>query len=92
MDTTAVRCHPRRVTDPTPAALVWSRGRRALTAGLLVTASSGAFEALAVATVLPATVGEIGGLELYGWAFSGFMLANLIGIRFASMKPLKAQP
>jgi MFS family permease len=42
-----------------------------------------AFEALAVATILPETVREIGGLEFYGWAFTGFMLANLVGIPLA---------
>ena len=59
---------------------VWDRGRRSLTIGLVLTVSMGAFEALAVATILPAAVGEIGGLALYGWVFSGFMLANLVGI------------
>jgi MFS family permease len=42
-----------------------------------------AFEALAIATILPETVREIGGLEWYGWAFTGFMLANLVGIPLA---------
>jgi MFS family permease len=42
-----------------------------------------AFEALAVATILPEAVREIGGLEWYGWAFTGFMLANLVGIPLA---------
>ncbi len=42
-----------------------------------------AFEALAVATILPQAVREIGGLEWYGWAFTGFMLANLVGIPLA---------
>ena len=42
-----------------------------------------AFEALAVATILPETVREIGGLEWYGWAFTGFMLSNLVGIPLA---------
>jgi len=51
--------------------------------GLLLTVSGTAFEALAVATVLPATVREIGGLDLYGWAFSGFMLTNLFSIPLA---------
>ncbi len=55
----------------------------ALTIGLLLTVSMAAFEALAVATILPATVREIGGLEWYGWAFTGFMLANLVGIPLA---------
>lgn len=47
----------------------------------MVTAS--AFESLAVATTLPVIVRELGGLALYGWAFSAFMLANLLGIILA---------
>lgn len=39
-----------------------------------------AFEALAVATILPATSAELGGIAWYGWTFSAFMLANLVGI------------
>ncbi len=57
--------------------------RRALTAGLVLTVSVAAFEAMAVATILPQTVAEIGGLSWYGWAFTGFMLANLAGIPLA---------
>ena len=38
------------------------------------------FEGLAVPTVLPAALDELGGLALYGWAFAGFWLANLVGI------------
>jgi MFS family permease len=52
--------------------------RRALTVGLLLVVSLVAFEALAVATVTPAAVEEIGGLTLYGWTFSAFMLASLV--------------
>ena len=55
-------------------------GTRLLTIGLLGTVSAAAFESLAVATIMPAAVGEIGGLAYYGWAFSGFMLAQIIGI------------
>ena len=62
------------------AAGVWDRAHRALTIGLVLTVAFTAFEALAVATVLPATVADIGGLALYGWTFSAFMLANLVGI------------
>lgn len=46
---------------------------------MLVVAAT-AFEALAVATVLPATSAELGGIAWYGWTFSAFMLANLVGI------------
>lgn len=38
-----------------------------------------AFEAMSVATILPVAAREIGGLGGYGWAFSAFMLANLVG-------------
>jgi MFS family permease len=47
---------------------------------LLLTVAAGAFEALAVATIMPATVDDLGGLGYYGWAFSAFMLANLVGL------------
>ena len=55
---------------------VWDRAHRALTIGLVLTVAFTAFEALAVATVLPVTVADIGGLALYGWTFSAFMLAR----------------
>jgi len=65
-------------------AAVWDAGHRRLTIGLLLVISITAFEALAVATVLPATATDLGGgaesLGWYGWVFSGFMLANLVGI------------
>lgn len=61
---------------------VWDHGHRHLTIGLLLVVSLTAFEALAVATVLPATATDLAGGDLgwYGWVFSGFMLANLVGI------------
>ena len=54
--------------------------RRSLTVGLLAIVSITAFEALAAATVLPATVAELGGLGWYGGAFSGFMALNVVSI------------
>jgi MFS family permease len=54
--------------------------RIGLTIGLLLTVSFVAFETLAVATVLPAVVADLGGLALYGWAFSSFFLTQLVGI------------
>src|SRR5215211_3806849 len=61
----------------------WSRPYRRTTAGLLLTVAVGAFEALAIATILPETVDDLGGLGYYGWAFSAFMLANLVGLVIA---------
>jgi MFS family permease len=61
----------------------WSPASRRLTAGLLLAATATAFETLAVATVLPAVVNDLGALELYGWAFSAFLLTNLLTIAVA---------
>ena len=61
----------------------WSPAHRLLTIGLLLVMSASAFENLAVATTLPLTVRELGGVALYGWAFSAFTLANLLGITLA---------
>ena len=64
----------------TPPTGIWEPRHRRLSAGLTLVVAATAFEALAVATVLPATVADLGGIELYGWTFSAFMLANLVGI------------
>ena len=42
-----------------------------------------AFEALAIATVLPVVGRHLGDLRLYGWVFSAFLLSSLIGIVLA---------
>ena len=57
--------------------------RRLLTIGLLGLVTAAAFEGMAVPTVLPAMVTDLGGLDLYGWAFSAFWLTNIIGITLA---------
>ncbi|HEU4674102.1 MAG TPA: MFS transporter [Candidatus Limnocylindrales bacterium] len=59
---------------------LWSPERRQLTAGLVLTITLVAFEALAISTVMPIVVDEIGGIELYGWVFSAFFLGSLLGI------------
>jgi MFS family permease len=63
-----------------PGESLLAPGRRRLTAGLVLVVSFIAFEAIAVATVLPVVVRHLGGIRLYGWAFSAFMLAQLVGI------------
>ena len=73
--------------DPAPGGLhpvgVMSPGLRALTIGLVLTVTLVAFEALAVATALPAAEDDLGDVQLYGWVFSAFLLASLVGIAFA---------
>lgn len=59
---------------------LWSPGRRALTVGLVLTVTLVAFEALAISTVMPLVVRELGDIELYGWVFTAFFLGSLVGI------------
>lgn len=60
--------------------------RRALTVGLVLVVTLAAFEALAVATILPSARRDLGGVRLYGWAFSAFLLMSLVGIIWAGQQ------
>ena len=72
---------PDRTADDT----LWSPRRRALTLGLVLNVTIVASEALAVSTIMPIVARDLGGLDLYGWVFSGFFLGNLLGIVVAGM-------
>jgi MFS family permease len=69
-----------QVDIPAPRGSVWDAQHRSLTIGMIMIITGAAFEALAVATILPKIVGDLGGLELYGWAFSAFVLVRLVSI------------
>ena len=74
----------RAPTAPTsPAGGIWTPAYRQLTVGLVLAVTFVAFEALAVATILPVVGRHLGDLRLYGWVFSAFLLASLIGIVLA---------
>src|SRR5919201_4774410 len=61
-----------------PASL-WAPEHRGTTTGLVLAITFIAAEALAVLTIMPQVERDLGGLSLYGWVFSGFMLASLLG-------------
>ena len=69
--TASVAAAPSRLSDAR-----W----RGLTLALVLNVTFVAFEALAIATVMPLVAADLGGLELYGWVFSAFLLADLVGI------------
>lgn len=58
---------------------VWDRERRALTLGLLISVFAFAIEGMGVVPALPTAVRALGGLPLFGWVFSSFLLAQLVG-------------
>src|SRR3954452_10313280 len=51
--------------------------RRSLTIGLCTAVVAVAFEAISVATAMPAAARELDGLGLYAWAFSLFLIGQL---------------
>ncbi len=55
-------------------------GSRALAIGMVMAITMNAFEAMAVATAMPAVAADLRGDGLYGAAFSAYMLANLVAI------------
>src|SRR5690348_3381219 len=62
---------------------VWHPHYRRLTLGLVLLTLGPAFEALAVATILPKIVADLGGLSFYGWSFSAYMLATIVSLILA---------
>ena len=58
---------------------VFSAEFRGLSIGILVLMTSIALEGMAVTTVLLTAAADLNGLEWYGWTFSVFMLASLVG-------------
>lgn len=52
---------------------------RALTIGIILAVTTVAFEGLAITTIAPSLAQKLQGLHLYGWIFSAFLLAQIIG-------------
>jgi MFS family permease len=75
-----------------PGGGLWAPRRRTLTTGLVLTITFIASEALAVVTVMPLVARDLGGLDLYGWVFSAFMLGSVVGIVVAGREADRRGP
>jgi len=53
---------------------------RATSTGLLILVTLIAFEAMAVSAALPTAARSVHGLGSFGWAFTGFLVANVVGM------------
>ncbi|XID93321.1 MFS transporter [Paenibacillaceae bacterium WGS1546] len=51
----------------------------ALSIGIILAAMTIGFEGLAVTTVAPVIAGDLDGLHLFGWIFSAYLLAQIVG-------------
>jgi MFS family permease len=58
----------------------WAPAHRALTIGVVMMVTLIAFQAMGVGTALPAVARDLHGLDAYGWAFSSFLLASVVGM------------
>jgi MFS family permease len=78
-------------TSP-PGEGLWAPRRRPLISGLVLSTTLIAAEALAVITIMPRIAHDLGGLKLYGWVFSSFMLTSLLGAVAAGRRADRAGP
>jgi len=58
---------------------IFDARHRALTIGIILAVTTVAFEGLAITTIAPSLAGKLQGLHLYGWIFSAFLLAQIVG-------------
>jgi MFS family permease len=65
---------------PARTAELFAPDLRGLTVGLVLTITLVALESLAIGTVMPIVLEELGDLPLYGWIYTAFFLGSLIGI------------
>ena len=54
------------------------RAKRRALAGVMLTIFLGAMESTVVATAMPTVVESLGGLTIYSWVFSGFLLTSTV--------------
>jgi MFS family permease len=62
------------------ATSIFDNRLRATTLGLLLVITLIAFEAMAVSAALPTAARALHGLGAFGWAFTGFLVANVVGM------------
>ncbi|HEY2298386.1 MAG TPA: MFS transporter [Jatrophihabitans sp.] len=66
--------------DEQSAPSIFSGALRTTTVGLIILISMIAFEAMAVTPALPSAARDLHGLSAFGWAFTAFLIANIVGM------------
>jgi MFS family permease len=70
---------------PASAESIFSPRYRITTLGIIILMTIIAFEAMAVATALPTAARSLHGLAAYGWCFTGFLVASVVGMVASGM-------
>src|SRR5947209_16645867 len=68
------------LTAPPPVAVSARRREQLTLAGIVLVISVAAFEAIAVATAMPTVARSLHGLSFFGWSFTLFFLADIVGL------------
>jgi MFS family permease len=63
-----------------PPRSIFTGPLRTTSVGILILITLVAFEAMAVSAALPTAARDLHGLGGYGWAFTGFLIANVVGM------------
>jgi EmrB/QacA subfamily drug resistance transporter len=61
-----------------PARAPAARWRNRVLAGVMLSIFLGAMESTVVATAMPTVVAALGGMDIYSWVFSGFLLTSTV--------------
>jgi MFS family permease len=69
-----------RAPEPDSSQSIFDPALRATSTGLLILITLIAFEAMAVSAALPTAARAVHGLGSFGWAFTGFLAANVVGM------------
>lgn len=68
------------------------RSHTALVVGLLLCVVAIAFEQIAVVTAMPAAAADLGDVDLYAWAFTAFVISQIVAIVVAGRASDKVGP
>jgi MFS family permease len=74
-----------RSEDAGRSGSIFSPRYRLTTLGIVILMTIIAFEAMAVATALPTAAADLHGLASYGWSFTGFLIASVVGMVASGM-------
>ncbi|HEY3714556.1 MAG TPA: MFS transporter [Jatrophihabitantaceae bacterium] len=67
-------------TGPPVERSIFAPANRSTSVGLLILVTLIAFEAMAVAAALPTAARELHGIGAIGWAFTGFLVSDVVGM------------
>ena len=66
--------------------------RRAVTLALVLVSALASFESTVVSTAMPTIIGDLGGLPLYAWVFSIYLLTSTVAMLLRCRRMVRLMP